>query len=238
MSEHNSRIHRPRILIVDDEPGVITTLKVALEANGFETITALDGNEALKIMDKELPDLMILDIIMPGMDGFEVCRRVRHQSQIPIIMLSARHSEEDKVRCLDLGSDDYIAKPFGMRELIARVKAALRRTNEFGAATVESLFTCSNISIDFAQRKVTVDGNTVNLTPTEYSLLRELVLNKDKVLTHNQLLERVWGADYGQEREYLRVFIGRLRSKLEHDPSQPKHIVTLPGIGYKFQSPE
>ena len=238
MSEHNSRIRCPRILIVDDEPGVITTLKVALEANGFETMTALDGNEALKIMDKELPDLMILDIIMPEMDGFEVCRRVRHQSQIPIIMLSARQSNEDKVHCLNLGSDDYISKPFSMSELIARVKAALRRTSEFGVAIVEPLFTCSNISIDFAQRKMTVDGNGVNLTPTEYSLLRELVLNKDKVLTHSQLLKRVWGPEYGQEKEYLRVFIQRLRSKLEHDPSQPKHIITLPGIGYKFQSPE
>lgn len=238
MSEHNSRIRCPRILIVDDEPGVITTLKVALEANGFKTMTALNGNEALKIMDRELPDLMILDIIMPEMDGFEVCRRVRHQSQIPIIMLSARQSNEDKVHCLNLGSDDYISKPFSMSELIARVKAALRRTSEFGVAIVEPLFTCSNISIDFAQRKMTVDGNGVNLTPTEYSLLRELVLNKDKVLTHSQLLKRVWGPEYGQEKEYLRVFIQRLRSKLEHDPSQPKHIITLPGIGYKFQSPE
>lgn len=232
----SNRTHRPRILIVDDEPGVITTLKVALEANGFGTLTALNGNEALKIMDKELPDLMILDIIMPEMDGFEVCRHVRQWSDIPIIMLSARQSEEDKVQCLNLGSDDYISKPFSIRELIARVKAVLRRTT--GTTPSEPTFTCERMTIDFTKRRVTLDGNELRLTPTEYSLLQELVLNADKVLTHTQLLRMVWGPEYGQEKEYLRVFIQRLRSKLEHDPSQPKHIITLPGIGYKFQSPE
>ncbi len=232
----SNRTHRPRILIVDDEPGVITTLKVALEANGFETLTALNGNEALKIMDKELTDLMILDIIMPEMDGFEVCRHVRQWSDIPIIMLSARQGEEDKVQCLNLGSDDYISKPFSIRELIARVKAVLRRTT--GTTPSEPTFTCERMTIDFTKRRVTLAGNEVRLTPTEYSLLQELVLNADKVLTHTQLLRIVWGPEYGEEKEYLRVFIQRLRSKLEHDPSQPKHIITLPGIGYKFQSPE
>ena len=231
-----NKTQRPRILIVDDEPGIITTLQLALEANGFETLAASNGIEALEVIEKEQPDLLILDIIMPEMDGFEVCCRVRHQSQTPIIMLSARQSNEDKVHCLNLGSDDYISKPFSMSELIARVKAVLRRTSGFDVTTVEPSFTYDNISIDFAQRKVTVDGNEVNLTPIEYSLLRELVLNKDKVLTHGQLLKRVWGSEYGQEREYLRVFIGRLRAKFESNPLEPKYIITIPGIGYIFRT--
>ena len=232
-----SRIRRPRILVVDDEPGIIRALQTSLEANGFETLAATNGSEALEAIDEELPDLLILDIIMPKMDGFEVCRRVRQLSEIPIIMLSARKSEEDKVRCLNLGSDDYISKPFSMNELVARVKAVLRRTTGIGTTSTQPSFTCGSLTIDFAKRRVTIAGNEVRLTPTEFSLLQELTLNADKVLTHSQLLKRVWGPDYGQEREYLRVFIGRLRAKLESNPLDPKYIVTMPGIGYKFQAP-
>lgn len=231
-----NKTQRLRILIVDDEPGVVRAVKVALEANGFKTLTALRGNEALKIIDEELPDLMILDIIMPETDGFEVCRRVRQFSDIPIIMLSARQSEEDKVQCLNLGSDDYISKPFSVPELIARVKAVLRRTTGDGGTPSAPAFTCGGLKIDFTKRRVTIDDTEVKLTPTEYSLLRELVLNADKALTHTQLLRTVWGPEYGAEREYLRVFIQRLRGKIELDPSEPRYIVTLPGIGYKFQS--
>jgi len=232
-----SRIHRPRILVVDDEPGILRALKTGLEANGFETLAATDGSEALEAIDKELPDLLILDIIMPKMDGFEVCRRVRQVSEIPIIMLSARKSEEDKVQCLDLGSDDYISKPFGMNELVARVKAVLRRTTGIGTTSRQPPFTCGSLTIDFAKRRVTIAGSEVRLTPTEFSLLQELMLNADKVLTHTHLLKRVWGSEYGQEREYLRVFIGRLRAKLETNPLDPKYIITVPFVGYKFQAP-
>lgn len=232
-----SKMHRPRILVVDDEPGIVRALQASLEANGFETLTATDGSEALEAIDKELPDLLILDIIMPKMDGFEVCRRVRQLSEIPIIMLSARKSEEDKVRCLNLGSDDYISKPFSMNELVARVKAVLRRTTRIGTTSAQPSFICGSLTIDFTKRQVTIAGNEVRLTPTEFRLLQELTLNADKVLTHTHLLKTVWGPEYGQEREYLRVFIGRLRAKLEPTPLDPKHIVTVPGIGYKFQAP-
>ena len=232
-----SRIHRPRILVVDDEPGIIRALQASLEANGFETLAATDGSEALEAIDKELPDLLILDIIMPKMDGFEVCRRVRQLSEIPIIMLSARQSEEDKVQCLNLGSDDYISKPFSMNELVARVKAVLRRTTGIGTTSAQPSFTCGSLTINFAKRRVTIAGNEVRLTPTEFSLLQELTLNADKVLTHTHLLKTVWGPEYGQEREYLRVFVGRLRAKLEPNPLDPKYIVTVPGVGYKFQAP-
>ena len=231
-----SRIRRPRILVVDDEPGIIRALQTSLEANGFETLAATNGSEALEAIDEELPDLLILDIIMPKMDGFEVCRRVRQLSEIPIIMLSARKSEEDKVRCLNLGSDDYISKPFNMNELVARVKAVLRRTTRIGTTSAQSSFTCGSLTIDFAKRRVTIAGNEVRLTPTEFSLLQELTLNADKVLTHTHLLKTVWGPEYGQEREYLRVFAGRLRAKLEPNPLDPKYIVNVPGVGYKFQA--
>ena len=231
-----SRIRRPRILVVDDEPGIIRALQTSLEANGFETLAATNGSEALEAIDEELPDLLILDIIMPKMDGFEVCRRVRQLSEIPIIMLSARKSEEDKVRCLNLGSDDYISKPFSMNELVARVKAVLRRTTGIGTTSAQPSFTCGSLTIDFAKRRVTIAGNEVRLTPTEFSLLQELTLNADKVLTHTHLLKTVWGPEYGQEREYLRVFAGRLRAKLEPNPLDPKYIVNVPGVGYKFQA--
>lgn len=232
-----SKIHRPRILVVDDEPGIVRALQASLEANGFETLTATDGSEALEAIDKELPDLLILDIIMPKMDGFEVCRRVRQLSEIPIIMLSARKSEEDKVRCLNLGSDDYISKPFSMNELVARVKAVLRRTTRIGTTSAQPSFICGSLTIDFTKRQVTIAGNEVRLTPTEFRLLQELTLNADKVLTHTHLLKTVWGPEYGQEREYLRVFVGRLRAKLEPNLLDSKYIVTVPGVGYKFQAP-
>ncbi len=233
-----SEAYHRRILIVDDELGIISAVKDALEAEGFNALSARNGVEALDIIDNEPIDLIILDIIMPVMDGFEVCRRVRKRSKIPIIMLSARQSAEDKVQCLNLGGDDYVSKPFDMDELIARVRAALRRASTIAPEPTEPLFASGSISVDFAQRKVTVAGNEAKLTPMEYNLLQELVLNADRVLTHTQLLKRVWGPEYGQEKEYLRVFIGRLRTKIEFNPLEPSYIVTVPGIGYKFQTPK
>lgn len=225
-----------KVLIVDDSLAIIKFLRANLEDNGFRTFVAMDGAEALNIIERELPDLLILDIMMPKMDGIEVCRRVREWSHIPIIMLSARDDEEGKVRCLSLGADDYITKPFGVAELIARVRAVLRRTTALDSIPIEPSFTSGDLLINFVERKVIAADSEVRLTPTEYSLLKELVLNAGKVLTYAQLLNRVWGPEYGQEREYLHVFAGRLRAKLEPDPTHPIHIVTVPGVGYKFQS--
>jgi two-component system KDP operon response regulator KdpE len=182
----------------------------------------------------ELPDLIILDIMMPKMDGFAVCRRLREWSQIPIIMLSARNDEKDKVQCLDLGADDYIVKPFGASELIARVSAVLRRTKTADASPVKSSIASGELAINFTKRQVTRAGVEVKLTPTEYALLRELALNSGKVLTHTHLLNQVWGPEYRDEREYLHVFVRRLRSKLEPNPDDPAYILTISGVGYQF----
>ena len=228
-------MRRTRILIVDDEPAIRKLLRANLEKNGFEALSAGDGAEALKLVEREAPDLVVLDIIMPRMDGFETCRRLREWSTIPIIMLSAKDEEQDKVKCLEIGADDYITKPFGSGELVARINAVLRRTRTRETAVTEPNFVCGDVKINFVQRKVTVRRKIVKLTPTEYNLLRELALNAEKVLTYNQLLNRVWGAEYAQEREYLHVFTSRLRAKIEEDRNNPEYIVTIPGVGYKFQ---
>ena len=225
-----------KILVVDDELAIIKFLRANLEANGYETLAASDGAEALQKVERELPDLIILDIMMPEIDGFEVCRRIREWSQIPIIMLSARADLMDKVKCLDLGADDYLCKPFGKEELIARVKAVLRRTEAASTIPTPPSFTCDDLEINFAERRITLAGSEVRLTPTEYNLLRELALNTNKVLTHNMLLGKVWGPEYGEEKEYLRVFVNRLRKKLEANPENPKYIITVPGVGYQFKT--
>jgi two-component system KDP operon response regulator KdpE len=223
------------ILVVDDEPGIVRFVRANLEDKGYRVLTAMDGSEALRKIEMELPDLVILDIMMPKIDGFEVCRRLREWSQIPTIMLSARGDETDKVKCLDLGADDYLTKPFGTRELLARVRAVLRRTEATKTVSTQPLFTSGDLRISFAQRQVTVAGKEVKLTPTEYSLLQEFVLNAGKTLTHSYLLDRVWGPEYRDEREYLHVFVHRLRTKLEPDATNPKYIMTVPGVGYRFR---
>lgn len=229
-------MHKPRILVVDDDPGVLKSVRANLQVRNCETLLAMDGVEALQVIEKELPDLIILDIMMPKLDGFEVCRRVREWSQIPIIILSARHDVEEKAKCLNSGADDYITKPFGVNELIARVGAVLRRTKDMGASSQMPSFTNGDLKINFVERRVTVADREVKLTPTEYNLLQELVLNAGKVFPHTTLLARVWGPEYSGEREYLRVFIGRLRKEIEKDPANPKYIVTIPGVGYQFQT--
>ena len=225
---------KPRILIVDDDAIIRKFVRANLEARDYETLMATDGAEALRVIEKELPDLVILDIMMPKMDGFEVCRRLREWSQTPIIMLSARGEVSDKVTCLELGADDYLTKPFGVEELLARVRAVLRRAEAAHATSEPSSLKWGNVHINFAERRVTVAECEVRLTPTEYNLLRELTLNVDKVLTHRMLLGKVWGPGYADEREYLRVFIGRLRKVMEPDPQKPRHILTVPGVGYRF----
>lgn len=224
-----------RILIVDDDPAILKFLRANLKAESYETLAAVDGAEALQVFERELPDLVLLDITMPKMDGFDVCRRLREWSKIPIIMLSARGDEMDKVKCLDLGADDYLTKPFGVDELLARVRAVLRRTESARTQPTKPCFTCDGIDINFADRRVTVSGREVALTPTEYKLLQELVLNANKVLTHSMLLGKV--SEYGSEKEYLRVFISRLRKELEPDPINPRYLLTIPGVGYQFKAP-
>jgi two-component system, OmpR family, KDP operon response regulator KdpE len=221
------------VLVVDDEVSIVKFLRANLEANGFDVVTALNGEEGLRTFEKELPDLVILDIMMPVMDGFEVCRRIREWSQVPIIMLSARGDERDKVKCLNLGADDYVTKPFGAGELTARVRAVMRRV-EPSLPPVQSLFTTGNLIINFSQRRVTCSDKDIKLTPTEYNLLQELVMNKGKVLTHLHLLNKVWGQEYRDDTQYLHVFIGRLRTKLEPDPLNPIFILTVPRVGYQF----
>ncbi len=228
-------MYHPCILVVDDEPPVVKYLSTILKTEDWDVLTAVDGAEALQTIEEKAPDLVILDIIMPKLDGFEVCRRLREWSQIPIIMLSVLHETSDKVKCLNLGADDFISKPFAPDELVARVKSVLRRTEMSRGISAQSPLTIGDINIDFEQRKVTVAGNELKLTPTEYVLLHELMSNAGKVLIHTHLLSRVWGPEYAQDREYLHVFINRLRAKLEPDPTNPKYIITVPGVGYMFK---
>ncbi|MFC1869700.1 response regulator transcription factor [Chloroflexota bacterium] len=225
---------KTHILVVDDDPAISRLLHANLKPRGYEVTTAADGKEALKAVEKEFVDLIILDIMMPELDGVEVCRRVREWSKTPIIILSARGDEKDKVKCLELGADDYLTKPFGIAELLARVKTALRHSDTGRETLVPPNLTCGDMEINFAMRRITVGGSEVKLTPTEYSLLQQLAINADKVLTHHMLLQKVWGEEYYAEKEYLRVFIGRLRKKLEADPENPRYIITVPGVGYFF----
>jgi DNA-binding response OmpR family regulator len=211
---------------------ILRLLCTNLKARGYEVYTAADGEEALHVVEKEHIDLIILDIMMPKMDGVEVCQRVREWSDVPIIVLSARGDEKDKVKCLELGADDYLTKPFGIAELMARVKTALRHSGSAKSAPAKPNFVFEDLEINYAMRRVTIGGRVVELTPTEYSLLQHLALNTGKVLTHNIILQSVWGSEYSSEKEYLRVFVGRLRKKLEPDPASPRYIQTVPGVGY------
>jgi two-component system KDP operon response regulator KdpE len=233
-----TKVHPPRILIVDDDTAIAKFIRANLEAEGWQTIRAADGVEALEAVEKELPALVILDVMMPNIDGFEVLYRLRQWSQIPVIMLSVRDEMAYKVKCLNLGADDYITKPFGADELVARVRAVLRRNEQASLFPRQPFFTSGDLEINFITTEVTMSGNQVKLTPTEYNLLQELVLNTGKVLPHSHLLHKIWGTEYGCQREYLHVFIARLRAKLEPDPAKPTYIITVPGMGYRFQATE
>lgn len=223
-----------KILVVDDAPQVRRVMRTALTAEGYTIFEARNGEEALEISRAKPPDIILLDVNMPGMDGLETCREIRKSSDVPIIMLTVRNAERDKVLALDAGADDYVVKPFGMRELLARIRAALRRTMPQDKVPA---FVSKDLSIDFETRRVTVRGREVHLTPKEFELLRQLVANLGKPLTHRRLLQSVWGPDYGDESEYLRVTINQLRKKIEPDPSHPKYILTDPWVGYRFQPP-
>jgi two-component system KDP operon response regulator KdpE len=223
-----------KILIVDDAQQVRRVLRTALSSEGYTTYEASSGEEALDSIRASLPDAILLDVNMPGMGGLEACREIRRTMDVPILMLTVRNSERDKVLALDAGADDYVVKPFGMQELLARIRAALRRRTARGK---ETSFAAKDLNIDFEARVVAVRGRDVHLTPKEFELLRHLVLNAGKPLTHRRLLQAVWGPDYGDEPEYLRVMINQLRKKLESDPTRPKLILTEPWVGYRFQAP-
>jgi two-component system KDP operon response regulator KdpE len=222
------------ILVVDDEPQIRRVMRASLAAHGYTILEARSGEAALEILREKRPDLILLDVNMPGMDGLETCREIRHGSSVPIIMLTVRSAERDKVLALDAGADDYVVKPFGIQELLARIRAALRRVpSGENAPPIAS----KELSIDFEGRVVTVRGRAVHLTPKEFELLRQLVASQGKPLSHRRLLQAVWGPDYGDEAPYLRVVVNQLRKKIEADPAHPKYILTEPWVGYRFQPP-
>ncbi|MBV9849282.1 MAG: response regulator transcription factor [Armatimonadetes bacterium] len=225
------------ILVVDDEPEILRALRAGLAAQGYAVQTAMNGEEALRSASADAPDLVILDVMLPGaVDGLEVCRRLREWSAVPILMLSALGQERQKVAALDLGADDYLTKPFGMDELTARVRAALRRARGVQPAAEPSAFTWNDLTVDYARRLVTKGGQEIKLTPLEYDILRFLTQNADRVVTHRLLLARVWGAEYTEDTQLLRVHIGHLRRKVEDDPTRPRLIVTEPGVGYRLKT--
>ncbi|HEV2385621.1 MAG TPA: response regulator transcription factor [Candidatus Acidoferrales bacterium] len=222
------------ILVVDDEPQIRRVMRTTLAAGGYAVREARSGEEALEQVRGKPPDLVLLDVNMPGMDGLETCREIRERSDVPIIMLTVRGGERDKVKALDAGADDYVVKPFGIEELLARIRAALRRS---AAAESTPPVDFPDLRIDFESRKIAVKGKPVRLTPKEFELLRQLVANAGKPLSHRRLLQAVWGPDYGEESEYLRVFINQLRKKIEPDPRRPRYIRTEPWVGYRFEPP-
>jgi len=222
------------ILVVDDEPQIRRVMRATLTAHGYSIVEARDGQEALEQLRSVRPDLVLLDMNMPVMDGLEACREIRRGSDVPIVMLTVRSAEKDKVRALDAGADDYVVKPFGIEELLARIRAALRRAGQDDASIS---FAAKELSADFGKRLIMVRGKQVHLTPKEFDLLRELVSNHGRPIAHRRLLQAVWGPDYGEETEYLRVVVNQLRKKIEADPAKPKYIRTEPWIGYRFVLP-
>lgn len=226
---------RQTILVVDDEKSLRDFVRRNLEVRGFNVVTAGNGLEALGHFSGQQIDLVILDLMMPHMDGLETIRRIRQQSLVPIIVLSALGEENDKVQAFHLGGDDYLTKPFGVPELMARVQAVLRRTNWTAVEeSKEAQLVQGEFRVDFSMHTILMRGEPLELTPTEFNLLVYLIENAGKVLAHRLILQHVWGREYGQEAEYLRVYMGRLRQKIEEDPSQPKRLITERGIGYRF----
>ncbi len=225
-----------KILVVDDEPQIRRVMRTTLSKHGYEVVDARSGKEALARLREELPDLVLLDLNLPGIGGLEACRTIRAGSEIPIIVLSVRSSEKDKVLALDAGADDYVTKPFSVEELLARIRAALRRVPASPEAGPRHLV-LDDLKVDFEARKVTVRETEVHLTPKEFELFRYLVAHAGQPVPHRKLLQAVWGPDYGHEVEYLRVFVNQLRKKIEPDISNPKYILTEPWIGYRFEAP-
>ena len=226
---------RPRILVVDDEPQLIRVLRTGLKSRGYEIRAAADGLAGFEMFTDWHPDLVVTDLAMPNVDGLELCRRVRAVSQVPIIVLSAKGEEKTKVEALDIGADDFVTKPFGIDELLARVRASLRRAtapsiNEAAQTVLES----GDFHVDLEAREVRVRGKEIHLTPKEFELLIYFIKHSGKVLTHRTLLSAIWGGNYVEQNEYLRVFVGNLRKKIEPEAAPPRYIVTEPWIGYRF----
>jgi two-component system, OmpR family, KDP operon response regulator KdpE len=224
---------RATILVVDDEPPIRRLLRTSLTAQGYDVLEATGGQEAIDAVEREKPDLVILDLGLPDLGGIEVIRVVRQRTSVPIIVLSVRDDERGKVEALDLGADDYVTKPFGVDELVARIRTALR--HRFQAQGEKPVFTAGDLAVDLVRRSVKRGGEEVHLSPKEYDLLAELVANAGKVLTHRHILSKVWGPAHTEDAQYLRVFIRNLRSKLEPDPARPQLILTEPGVGYRLR---
>ncbi|MCG6493657.1 response regulator [Kitasatospora sp. A2-31] len=224
-----------RVLVVDDEPQIVRALVINLKARKYEVDAAHDGASALELAAARHPDVVVLDLGLPDMDGVEVIKGLRGWTRVPIIVLSARHASDEKVEALDAGADDYVTKPFGMDELLARMRAAVRRAEPV-AGEDDSLVVTDGFTVDLAAKKVNRDGTDIRLTPTEWHLLEVLVRNAGRLVSQTQLLQEVWGPAYRTETNYLRVYLAQLRRKLERDPSHPRHFITEPGMGYRFES--
>ena len=224
----------PKIMVVEDEPALVDALEYGLVAEGFEVVATSDGDDSLRLFDRERPDLILLDLMLPGMSGTEICKRIRSSSAVPIIMLTAKDSEIDKVVGLEVGADDYVTKPFSMRELAARVRAVLRRGGEWELPDMAATLEVQGVRMDPERYEVSVRGRTVELPPKEFTLLELLLRNAGRVLTRDLIIDRVWGSDYVGDTKTLDVHIKRLRSRIEEDPHHPTLIVTVRGVGYKF----
>lgn len=225
---------RSKILVVDDEERMVRFIHLNLEHDGFQVIDAFRGAQAIQLIRDHLPDLVLLDVMMPDIDGFEVLKMIREVNPVPVIMLTAKSEEDDKVRGLELGADDYITKPFSPRELVSRVKAVLRRAEMTGTGMKGLIEVDDRLKIDFDRREVWLNSELVKLRPTEYRLLYHLVQNAGWVVTHDQILAKVWGYEYRDEPHYVRLYINYLRQKLEEDPADPQYILTERGVGYRF----
>jgi len=223
-----------KVLIIDDEPQIIRALEAGLERNNYQVLKAYTGEEGLDLAAVHNPDMIILDLAMPGLNGYDVCKQIRSWSKTPIIVLSVRKSEDEKIQALDLGADDYLVKPFGLRELMARMRAVMRRIPST-ADPQEAIFQLDDLQIDFVKRLVSAGGNEVHLTPKEYDLLRYMSMHVDRVLTHRQLLTEVWGPEYADDTHTLRVHVANLRTKIEKRPERPRFIQTETRIGYRFR---
>jgi len=223
-----------RILVVDDEKRMVRFIRLNLEHDGFQVISAYNGKEALDQVRNALPDLILLDVMMPDIDGFQVLGKIREFSTVPVIMLTAKGEEDDRVRGLELGADDYVTKPFSPRELVSRVRAVLRRVSSLEGSTASIIHVDKQLKLDFSRREIWFNEKLIQLRPTEYRLLYHLVQNAGWVLTHEQILTKVWGYEYRDEPHYVRLYVNYLRKKIEDDPSNPKYILTERGVGYRF----
>lgn len=230
-----SKATNPVILLIEDERQMRRFLRVSLNANGYELIEAETAEEGMTLAASHNPDLVLLDLGLPDVDGLEVTGRLREWTHVPIIVISARGQEEDKIKALDAGADDYLTKPFGVGELLARIRVALRRAS--AAEDGQAVFTFGELKVDLARRQVLVGDREVHLTPIEYKLLALLVKHAGRVLTHRQILREVWGPHHSEQTQYLRVYMGQLRHKLEANPSRPQYLVTEPGVGYRLRLP-